>query len=418
MLLVVYTILFSVPLLAILWWIWAHRRLRTLPQAGWWRAAVAVFSLTFLGCYAWMMASRSMGTGWSPHPWLLAMLMLWGMIFLPFVAIPSAAGWYLWRGVRRFGLALRRLKRGKRTMKPEAADRAESTRTDGPAATSDQLVDQSMTRRQLIAASCIAFPMVATLGTTVYSIPQKRRFTVRTIEVPIPDLPRALDGTRIAHISDTHVGKFTRGPILDQIAHETSRLDADLVVMTGDLIDHTVQDLPEALEMIDKIKTRNPVVTIEGNHDLFDGRSVFRRMVREHGVSLLLDESRIVWINDYPVQLLGIKWHDRQHPIDQHVDIVAERIDRDAFPVLLAHHPHAFDRARDHDIPLTLAGHTHGGQLMLSSEFGAGPAIFKYWSGLYTKDNNSLVVSNGAGNWFPLRTNAPAEIVHVILRRS
>jgi len=69
-----------------------------------------------------------------------------------------------------------------------------------------------------------------------------------------------------------------------------------------------------------------------------------------------------------------------------------------AFPILLAHHPHAFDTAAAAGIPLTLAGHTHGGQLMLNERLGAGPVMFRYWSGLYRKpDGNALFVSNGVG---------------------
>jgi predicted MPP superfamily phosphohydrolase len=92
--------------------------------------------------------------------------------------------------------------------------------------------------------------------------------------------------------------------------------------------------------------------------------------------------------------------------------------DGGTFPILLTHHPHAFDVAADAGIPLTLAGHTHGGQLMLSDHIGAGSMMFKYWSGLYRRGNSALVVSNGVGNWFPLRINAPAEIVHITLRRA
>src|SRR2546421_5506017 len=90
---------------------------------------------------------------------------------------------------------------------------------------------------------------------------------------------------------------------------------------------------------------------------------------------------------------------------------------RDQFQILLAHHPHAFDPAAAAGIPLTLSGHTHGGQLMLNERLGAGPVMFRYWSGLYRKpDGNALFVSNGVGNWFPLRLHAPAEIVHLTLR--
>jgi hypothetical protein len=88
----------------------------------------------------------------------------------------------------------------------------------------------------------------------------------------------------------------------------------------------------------------------------------------------------------------------------------------DAFPILLAHHPHAFDAAVEADLPLTLSGHTHGGQLMLDSKHGFGPAMFRYWSGLYARERSQMIVSNGVGNWFPIRINAPAEIVHLTLR--
>jgi predicted MPP superfamily phosphohydrolase len=66
-------------------------------------------------------------------------------------------------------------------------------------------------------------------------------------------------------------------------------------------------------------------------------------------------------------------------------------------------------------LPLVLSGHTHGGQIMLNKTIGLGPLRFRYWSGLYEKPNSKLIVSNGVGNWFPLRVNAPAEILKITL---
>jgi uncharacterized protein len=91
--------------------------------------------------------------------------------------------------------------------------------------------------------------------------------------------------------------------------------------------------------------------------------------------------------------------------------------DQGAFPILLAHHPHAFDTAAAAGIPLTLAGHTHGGQIHVSDQVGFGPWIFRYWSGQYRLADSVCVVSNGTGNWFPVRVNAPAELIHLTLRR-
>jgi predicted MPP superfamily phosphohydrolase len=90
-----------------------------------------------------------------------------------------------------------------------------------------------------------------------------------------------------------------------------------------------------------------------------------------------------------------------------------QKVDPDAFSILLTHHPHCWDESI---VPLTLSGHTHGGQLMLNERIGAGPILFRYWSGLYQRGDQKLVVCNGVGNWFPLRTHAPAEIIHLTLR--
>jgi predicted MPP superfamily phosphohydrolase len=172
------------------------------------------------------------------------------------------------------------------------------------------------------------------------------------------------------------------------------------------------------MEMLTALEPSRGLVMIEGNHDLFQGAENFARGVRAYGVTLLRDESLLLTVRGHPVQILGLRWHGRRQAIENHVDTVANLVEPGAFPILLAHHPHAFDRAAERGLPLTLAGHTHGGQIMLTPEFGAGPLMFKYWTGLYERGNSSLVVSNGAGNWFPLRTSAPAEIVHLTLRRA
>jgi len=121
-----------------------------------------------------------------------------------------------------------------------------------------------------------------------------------------------------------------------------------------------------------------------------------------------------------PVQLLGLRWGPRRGDaaIDASMHELLQQRQPDAFPILMAHHPHAFDPAAAAGIPLTLSGHTHGGQLMLSKNLGCGPMMFRYWSGLYEKGDNKLIVANGVGNWFPLRINAPAEIAHITLHRA
>jgi predicted MPP superfamily phosphohydrolase len=160
---------------------------------------------------------------------------------------------------------------------------------------------------------------------------------------------------------------------------------------------------------------------VEGNHDLFDDAGEFERRVRAAGVPLLLDETAVADVRGYPVQLFGLRWtsgdvRQRDRVTAMQVRNLMKQRQPDAFPILLAHHPHAFDAAVEADLPLTLSGHTHGGYLMLDSQHGFGPALFRYWSGLYTRGRSQMIVSNGVGNWFPIRINAPAEIVHITLR--
>jgi predicted MPP superfamily phosphohydrolase len=268
-------------------------------------------------------------------------------------------------------------------------------------------------------------PPLATIAVTGRAMQQLGAFRVRSIDVPISNLPPPLEGLTIAHVSDTHIGRFTRSSILGRIIDTTNRLRADLVLFTGDLIDMSLADLPMGIDFLKRLDPRHGMMIIEGNHDLFVDPDEFERRVGGAGLPLLLDDSRTLTVRGHPVQFLGIRWgrlHDwpRRHSSNAVIresvsDVVALR-DPNAFPILLAHHPHAFDTAIEAKIPLTLSGHTHGGQLMLTERLGAGSIAFKYWSGLYRKGNSSLVVSNGTGNWFPLRINAPAEIVHLRLR--
>lgn len=384
---VIQLIIFGIPLLSLAWWIWADRRLGKLsvPRGG--RIIFGLTVLSLLVGFVWVLISRR-GLVETPIPApLYAVVLLWGLAFLPFLALPSMLGWSLWS-----------IFRTKQIAKPESAGR-------------------KWTRRELLGTVATSSPILATFGTAAFCLPRIRQFRIREITVFLKDLPQALDGMRIAHVTDTHVGKFTRGRVLDDIVTATNRLEADLVLFTGDLIDNTLRDLPAAVKMLQAITPRSGLFIIEGNHDLFEDSKGFERGVREGGLALLRNQSATVNIRGVAVQLLGIVWKHGEAAMACDVDAMAKLRDPTAFPILLAHHPHAFDQAAANGFPLTLAGHSHGGQVMLTPNFGAGPAMFRYWSGLYEKSDCALVVSNGTGNWFPLRVNTPAEIIHLTLRK-
>lgn len=258
-------------------------------------------------------------------------------------------------------------------------------------------------------------PSLAAGATLAVALPRLGDFRVRRLRVPVPGLPERLDGLAIAHVSDLHCGKFTAARDLDRVVDAVNALDADLLLFTGDLIDLSLADLPMALGMVGRLRARAGLFACEGNHDLIDDGDTFRREVREAGVPLLLDEARTVKVRGERVRIHGVTWGRDRAARAEAVARARAQLEEGTFPILLAHHPHAFDDADG--FPLTLSGHTHGGMLMWNERLGAGPVLFRYWSGLYTRGSRSLVVSNGVGNWFPLRTHAPAEIAHLTLVR-
>jgi predicted MPP superfamily phosphohydrolase len=390
-------IFLSLPVADVLWWWWADRAVRGLPRAKALRTLVGLFCALQLVGYLWVVGSR-FALPWSAAMMpstMLATLFLWHLLMLPLATV-----WILIGSTIRSARHLF----------------ARTSRTAAVAA-------EGPSRRDLLKAAAVATPPILTAGAVGTSLFQLQRFRINRLTIPLLDLPADLDGLTIAQVSDIHIGRFTRGAMLKQIVEQTNALRADLVLMTGDLIDFSLRDLPAGIDLVKKLDPRHGLFTIEGNHDLFEDRIAFENAVKAAGVPLLLNETATVRVRGRDIQLLGIKWGGvgtrRAAQWDGHLDATLPQLHRGdgVFPILLAHHPHAFDRAADAGIPLTLSGHTHGGQLMLTEHLGPGPLMFKYWSGLYRRGNSALVVSNGVGNWFPLRINAPAEIVHITLRR-
>ncbi|MFU8892753.1 MAG: metallophosphoesterase [Luteolibacter sp.] len=394
----IYLILFLIPLLTLIWLGWVWWRLRRVggTASQWMRWTCLGTVIVVLATYGWVVAQRMDLVVVAPHAWLQALLLMWAIVFLPFLALPMLVGVSL----LDLGRAVTR--------------RIFPTDSKSPDVIAE---DPGMTRRQMLRTTALALPMLGTLGSTAISIPQKTRFRVRKLDVPIAGLPSALNGVTITHVSDTHVGKFTQGRVLKDLAETVNELKSELVLLTGDLIDHSVDDLPEALDMIESFNPGRGLFNVEGNHDLFDGAEAFAAGHAERGVPLLRAATARLRLNGHPLEIMGAAWTRRDADTRSQVAALADHSDPEAFRILLAHHPHAFDPAAEQGIPLTLAGHTHGGQLMVTPEIGPGPMMFRYWSGLYRKANSSLVVSNGAGNWFPLRTAAPAEVLQLTLRR-
>jgi uncharacterized protein len=384
--------------LDIFWWCVLART----TNRKWVRAFVTIFMIAQTIGLIWLITGRLFQTGWDR--WLpksaTAAIFIWHFIGLGLLSLLGIA-------LIPIFLVQQMVRISRRRRQPE-----------------QQLSDHRnhYTRREFLGVAVAITPPLLTVGLTGIALSQLNHFRVRRLVVPIRDLPRDLDGTTIAHVSDMHVGRFTSGRVLREMVRVVNELRADLVLLTGDLINDALTTLDEGIDLVRALDPRLGLYLIEGNHDLIENASEFERRVKASGIPFLLDESAVASVHGVPVQLLGLSWtrrHGANHDeaISRSVRALLQQRRPDVFPILLAHHPHAFDAAAEAGMPLTLSGHTHGGQLMLNEQLGFGPALFRYWSGLYTRGESKLIVSNGVGNWFPVRANAPAELIHLTLRR-
>jgi uncharacterized protein len=273
-------------------------------------------------------------------------------------------------------------------------------------------------RRNFLAAAALGVPPLVTLSLSEIALAQRGKFRIQPYDLFLPDWQKELDGFTIALVADIHTGIFTTPKMLDDIGAATNNLRSDLILLGGDLVNLSHADLPSALDMVTRLDAPNGVIMIQGNHDVVEPEYQFNAACRRRGVNLLVNQVATITPRGIPVQILGTRWSQRQDLIDFNVAkvaTIASLSDPTAFPILLAHHPHSWDEAAARGLPLTLSGHTHGGQIMLTKTIGLGPLRFKYISGLYEKPNSKLIVSNGVGNWFPLRVGAPAEILKITL---
>lgn len=239
--------------------------------------------------------------------------------------------------------------------------------------------------------------------------------TVNRVEVRLADLPDELDGFRLVHLSDIHVGGLVGHGYLHDMLEKVAPLEADLVVVTGDISDERGGGDGTAIGHIASIPSTHGVLSVAGNHESYTGGETTIEAYRRYGLPVLRQEhvvvagSLVVAGVDDPVFLGGPTLADAA--VHKALKAVP-----DGLPViLLAHQPLAVEEAAAAGVDLMLCGHTHGGQVPPFHLFSK--IIYGYFSGLYQVDDLQLYVSNGAGFWGPAtRLFADPEIVLIILR--
>ena len=249
--------------------------------------------------------------------------------------------------------------------------------------------------------------------------------TVTRRTLSFPDLPPGLDGLRVLHISDLHAGVHLGEDQMHDIVAQANRLRPELIVQTGDMIDISRDYIPSYVRAFRELSAPLGVVTVLGNHDRYTGEQEVIRACRDAGQVFVQNGCHVVERNGAALALLGIddphNWKiDDPQPADLDAALRAAPPASQAFRVLLAHRPGAWDAALPRGIPLTLAGHIHGGQFYLPLiGWSAGRMITKYVMGHFQRGNSQLYVSRGIGVvGVPIRVFTPPEVELFELRRT
>jgi predicted MPP superfamily phosphohydrolase len=245
-----------------------------------------------------------------------------------------------------------------------------------------------------------------------------KQVELRNLEIKLARLPPKLDGFTIVQLTDVHMGPTLHKPFLDDVVARTNALQPDVIAITGDLVDGSVEQLREMVAPIGQLKARHGVYFVTGNHEYYSGVEEWIDELGRLGVKVLRNERVSVGDGEHSFDLAGIDDHSSRGFARGHGPDLARALegrDDSRELVLLAHQPRAIDEAERHGVGLQLSGHTHGGQIW--------PWNFlvklqqPYVAGLARQGKTQLYVSRGTGYWGPpMRLGAPAEITRVVLR--
>ncbi len=273
-------------------------------------------------------------------------------------------------------------------------------------------------RRRFIMKSLM---LPAAAGLTAYGSFYESGVIIDTYhDIALPKLPREVDGFKICQISDVHLGLFFSLGKLENALQRIIAQKPDVLMITGDIFDDTTQN-EQAMQMIDSYAKEFPhgIYFCWGNHEYMKGIAKLKALLEQTSIKVLCSSSELLLNSKPPLYVLGADYpqsrdQGRADEIKRSMDLALANVPANAIKILLAHHSLFFDPAFAAGVDLTLAGHTHGGQIGLLGV----PLVplFKYTRGMYREGNSYGYVNSGAGSWFPFRCGCPPEITYLTLK--
>jgi predicted MPP superfamily phosphohydrolase len=275
-------------------------------------------------------------------------------------------------------------------------------------------------RREFLAQTTVGSALAVGFGASSYgALFGRHDYSLDTVPIKLEKLPRELDGFSIVQLSDLHVGLFVNEQELRAGLELVKSARPDLIVLTGDLVDHDVRYADQLARFVRKLESvsKRGVFAIPGNHDYYAGASEVMQALREAGAQVLLNRHVRIGDASKSFVLAGVDDVSAQGYRGAGPDLV--QAFRDAPPelarVLLSHNPSYYPRA-SRDADLVLSGHTHGGQITLFINpaelvLGHGYVRGHYWHGA-----SQIYVNRGFGTAGPpARVGSPPEVTRIIL---
>jgi len=258
-----------------------------------------------------------------------------------------------------------------------------------------------------------------------------KRLELKHITFTSPDLPPYFDGYRLVQITDFHLGSFPPGnDFVQKVVDATNNEEPDMILFTGDLVNNQASEVEPYLDTLGQLHAPDGIYSIWGNHDYCEygnNHSIGalkrnRRMLYGYQESLgwhqLMNEHHVVSHGMASIAVIGVE-NPGQPPFTNRSNLkkAMKGLNPDMFKILLSHDPHHWRReVVGKKIQLTLAGHTHAGQLKIG-KWTPTRMAFKEWGGAYRIGEQMLYVSSGIGGSFPFRLGAWPELTVITLKR-
>ena len=280
-----------------------------------------------------------------------------------------------------------------------------------------RLVLPDVARLDWAASSAQAVPLLALAVTAWGLLNARRTAAVVRVDVPVAGLAPALHGFTLAQISDIHIGPTIRRDYLQRIVQRVNALGADVVAVTGDLVDGSVSELAHHVEALAGLQSRHGTFFVTGNHEYYSGVHAWVDELRRIGLTVLLNEHVVLLAQQTdhqptPLVLAGVTDFSAGHFDAAHRSDPAAALHGappGALRVLLAHQPRSATAAANAGFDLQLSGHTHGGQFWPWNLFV--PLQQPFTAGLNRLNSLWVYTSRGTGYWGPpKRFGAPSEI--------